>query len=244
MFTKTTPPGLRNSRKTETPMMDDSFRPIRFKAVAFDLDGILIDTEPVFAEAVRRFLDRRRLTFDADFMHTMMGTPAAQSLPRFRERFGLAEPLEMIAAEAKTLFFEVLGDRPGPLMPGVGLFLDHLRQRKIPCCIATSSGAEFVQKVFGPHGFLNRFDFILTCEDVKRGKPFPDVYQLAAKRFPVAATEMLVFEDSPNGLRAAKAAGARCIVVPHAGTPRHLLDGADAIVPSLESVELHRLLDW
>jgi HAD superfamily hydrolase (TIGR01509 family) len=224
--------------------MEEPVRPIRFKAVAFDLDGILIDTEPIFGEAVRRFLDRRRLEFDADFMHTMMGTPAAQSLPRFRERFQLSEPLEVIAAEARDLFFEALGDRPGPLMPGVSEFLEQLRQQRVPFCIATSSGPDFVRKVFGPHGLLDRFDFILTCDDVKRGKPFPDVYQLAAKRFPVAAKELLVFEDSPNGLRAAKAAGANCVIVPHAGTPRHLLDGADAIVPSLKSAELQRLLGW
>lgn len=224
--------------------MEDPIRPIRFKAVAFDLDGILIDTEPIFGEAVRRFLDRRRLEFDAEFMHTMMGTPAAQSLPRFRERFQLPEPLEIIAREARDLFFEVLGDRPGPLMPGVATFLEQLRQRRTPFCIATSSGPDFVRTVFGPHGLLDRFDFILTCDDVKRGKPFPDVYQLAAKRFSVAAGEMLVFEDSPNGFRAAKAAGASCVVVPHAGTPRYLLEGADAIVPSLESAELRRLLGW
>lgn len=224
--------------------MEPSPQPIRFQAVAFDLDGILIDTEPIFTEAVRRFLDRRRIEFDADFMHTMMGTPAAQSLPRFRERFALPEPVEAIGTEAKNLFFEVLGDQPGPLLPGVDQFLSGLEQRKIPFCIATSSGAEFVEKVFGPHGFLNRFEFVLTCENVRRGKPFPDIYQLAASRFAIPPREMLVFEDSPNGLRAAKAAGSACVVVPHAGTPRNLLDGADAVVPSLESAELHRFLGW
>jgi HAD superfamily hydrolase (TIGR01509 family) len=219
--------------------------PLRFCAVAFDLDGLLIDTEPIFAAAVRRFLDRRRLAYDAEFIHhAMMGTPAAQSLPRFREHFRLPEPLDVINEECTELFFDVLGDQPGPLMPGVTALLDRLAQRQVPFCIATSSGAEFVRRVFGPHGLLERFRFVLTCEDVKRGKPFPDVYELAAKRFECPAREVLVFEDSPNGLRAAKAAGASCVVVPHALTPRHLLSGADAVVSSLEAPELMQTLGW
>jgi pseudouridine 5'-phosphatase len=218
--------------------------PLSFQAVAFDLDGLLIDTEPVFAEAVRRYLGRRGLSFDPEIMHAMMGTPAAQSLPRFREYYRLADPLDTIAAEARNHFFDVLGDRPGTLMPGVVAFLDELSHRQVRFCIATSSGPEFVRRVFGPHGLLGRFDFVLTCDDVKRGKPFPDVYQLAASRFPVALNELLVFEDSPNGLRAAKAAGARCIVVPHDGTPMHLLGGADAVVSSLEAAQLRELLGW
>jgi len=216
----------------------------RCRAVAFDLDGILVDTEPIFVQAVKRFLEPRRLEFDADFMHTMMGTPAAQSLPRFREHFRLRDSIESIAVECKTLFFDVLGEAPGPLMPGVGEIIEALAARDIPFGIATSSGSEFVRRVFGPHGFLPRFRFVLTCEDVTHGKPSPEVYQLAAARHGVRPEEMLVFEDSPNGLRAAKAAGATCVVVPHEHTPRHLLEGADLIVPSLHSAELHAALGW
>ena len=219
--------------------------PLQFCAVAFDLDGLLIDTEPIFAAAVRRFLDRRGLDYDAEFIHhAMMGTPASQSLPRFREHFRLPEALEDINEECTELFFEVLGDQPGPLMPGVTSLLDRLARRQTPFCIATSSGSEFVRRVFGPHGLLERFRFVLTCEDVKRGKPFPDVYELAAKRFRCPIQELLVFEDSPNGLRAAKAAGASCVIVPHALTPPHLLTEADAVVPSLESPELMLALEW
>ncbi len=219
-------------------------KPISFTAVAFDLDGVLIDTEPVFTEAVKRFLLPRGLPFDADFMHTMMGTPAAQSLPRFREHFRLSEPLEQIGRECGELFFQALGENTGPLMPGVRELLDALARRAVPACIATSSGVDFLRRVFGPHGLLDRFAFVLTCEDVRRGKPFPDVYDLAAERFRVPPADMLVFEDSPNGLRAAKAAGATCIVVPHSLTPRHLLDEADLIVPGLHAQELHQALGW
>ena len=225
-------------------MPDDRPFPWRYRAVAFDLDGLLIDTEPIFAEAVRLFLGPRGVAFDADFMHTMMGSPAAQSLPRFRDHFRLTDPLEIIAAECKRLFLDVLGDRPGPLMPGVAALLDRLRARDVPFCIATSSGSEFVRRVFGPHGLLERFQFVLTCEDVTRGKPFPDVYELAARRFDVAAAELVVLEDSPIGLRAAKAAGARCVVVPHAHMPRDRLHGADLIASSLEDAALAAALGW
>ncbi len=218
--------------------------PLEFRAVAFDLDGILIDTEPIFAESVRRFLEPRQIAFDPAFMPTMMGTPAVQVLPKFREYFGLRESVEEIARECKEHFLAALGNRAGPLMPGVTQLLDELGRRRVPFGIATSSSREFVQRVFAPHGLLDRFQFVLTCEDVSRGKPFPDVYELAASRFGISPQQMLVFEDSPNGVRAAKSAGAPCIVVPHSHTPRHLIEGADLIVPSLHSDELYRALGW
>jgi HAD superfamily hydrolase (TIGR01509 family) len=223
-------------------MRNDSSRPWRYRAVAFDLDGILIDTEPVFTEAARRYVEKRGIAFDSEFMHAIMGAPAAQTLPRFREHFALPESLEAIAAEYTVHFYEVLGNGPGPLMNGVVGLLDRLGQRKVPCSIVTSSGPDFVAQVFGPHGLLDRFQFVLTCDNVKRGKPCPDVYELAAARFGIDPSDMVVLEDSPNGLRAAKAAGARCIVVPHPLTPLEHLEGADAVVPSLASEELREIL--
>ena len=223
-------------------MSNEPTRPWRYRAIAFDLDGLLIDTEPVFTEAARRYLEKRAIAFDADFMHAIMGAPAAQTLPRFREHFRLTDSLEAIADEYKFHFYDVLGEQPGPLMPGVTELLDRLREQQIPCAIVTSSGPDFVAQVFGPHRLLERFQFVLTCDDVKHGKPCPDVYELAAKRFGIKPVEMIVLEDSPNGLRAAIAAGARCIVVPHPLTPLAKLDGADAVVSSLASAELFAIL--
>jgi len=218
--------------------------PWRFRAVAFDLDGLLIDTEPLFRETMRAVLERRKIRFDPSFMHSMMGVPAAQSLPRMRERFGLCESVPELAEECKETFLTLLGDGRAPLMPGVPALLDWLQRRDVPLAIVTSSGRPFVNHVFGPHGLLDRFRFVLTSDDVSNGKPHPDVYLLAAKRFGVSSPEMIVLEDSPNGLRAAKAAGARCIVVPHQHTDRDDLHEADAVVPSLESPEFRRLIGW
>jgi HAD superfamily hydrolase (TIGR01509 family) len=212
------------------------------RCVVFDLDGLLVDTEPIFEEATRRLLARRGLVLVAEAMQAMMGTPARQALVSFRRFYTLSDTDDELLAEAREHFFDHLGETPAPLLPGVWELLDRLDKKGLPKAIATSSTAVYVQQILQPHQLLHRFDFVLTAEDVRLGKPFPEVYQKAAARFGHEPANMVVLEDSPNGLRAAKAAGARCIVVPHDRVPRHELDGADAIVPSLAAPELAEML--
>jgi HAD superfamily hydrolase (TIGR01509 family) len=202
----------------------------------------MIDTEPIFEESARRLLARRGQTPLPHVLQAMLGTPARQALQIFREHHFLHESVEELASECTQLFYEVLGQEPVPLMPGVTALLDRLERQGIPKAIATSSSARYVQRILSPHSLLHRFAFVLTCDDVRQGKPFPEIYEKAAAQLGHGAAEMVVLEDSPNGLRAAKAAGARCVIVPHARVPLDDLVGADAIVPSLESPQLFELL--
>jgi pseudouridine 5'-phosphatase len=208
------------------------------RAVAFDLDGLLIDTEGVFTEAARRLLARRGLEPDADFMAAIMGIPGRDALPRFRDRFNLPDSLDALADEYKRAFFDVLRAGHAPLMPGAVELIDRLERHHIAKAIATSSTREYVDTIFGPHGLTERFAFVLTCDDVAHGKPHPEIYERAAARLGLAPAEVVVLEDSVNGLRAAKAAGGRCVVVPHAYTPREELAGADLIATNLMAPEL------
>jgi HAD superfamily hydrolase (TIGR01509 family) len=210
--------------------------------VVFDLDGLLIDTEVTFTEAARRLLARRGLELEANFMVSIMGVPGRDALPRFRDRYNLPGTLEDLADEYKRDFVAVLRGGHPPLMAGVADLLDRLERRGVPKAIATSSSREYVDAVFGPHGLLGRFAFVLTCDDVTHGKPHPEVYQRAADRLGFAPAEVVVLEDSVNGLRAAKAAGARCVVVPHDQTPQSELAEADAVVVSLAAPELQVFL--
>jgi len=211
------------------------------RAVAFDLDGLLIDSEPLFAEAARRLLAPRGLTLEMDVWQALMGTPARQAILLFRAGHGLDDPVERIAEEYRLALLKVLDETPAPLLPGALELLDFIERRGLPRCIATSSNPAYVARVLSGHGILPRFDFVLTCDDVTEGKPHPEVYQKAAARFGVRPADMLVLEDSVNGLKAAKAAGARCIVVPHALVPRQELTSADAIVSDLAAPTLR---DW
>jgi HAD superfamily hydrolase (TIGR01509 family) len=220
--------------------MKPATRPIG--AVVCDLDGTLIDTECVFAEAARRLLACRGKQLEVDFLGSIQGTPGRDALPRFRERFGLDEPIADLAAEYKRLFFETLSGQSPALMPGVVAFLDRLEAQRVPCAIATSSRREYVDTVFGPHGLLQRFAFILTADDVTHGKPHPEIYEKAVTRLSLPALEIAVIEDSSAGLQAALAAGTRCVVVPHSHTPRDQIVDAHAIVQSLHDPELWRFL--
>ncbi len=217
-------------------------QPWPIRSVVFDLDGLLVDTEPIFEEAACRLLARRGLAPVPEVLRAMMGVPARQALEGFRQHYRLSESIADLATESAQLFFEVLGQQPAPLMPGVRELLDRLESRGIPKAIATSSTAYYVERILQPHHLQPRFAFVLTCDDVRLGKPFPEIYEKAVTRFGHAATEMLVFEDSPNGLRAAKAAGTRCIVVPHCRVPLSEITRADAILPSLAAPELTALL--
>lgn len=227
---------------SEPPLRPPSFGPWSIRSVVFDLDGLLVDTEPIFQEAARRLLERRGLALIPHVMQAMMGMPARQAVPFFRQHHQLNEPDELIAIEAYQLFFTILGQEPAPLLPGALELLDRLERRGLPKAIATSSSSTYLQRVLEPHRLLPRFDFVLTCDDVQHGKPHPEVYAKSAARFGHSSDQMLVLEDSPNGLRAAKGAGARCIVVPHALVPVEELAAADAIVASLAEPRLLELL--
>ena len=215
---------------------------LTIRSVVFDLDGILIDTEPIFHESSRRLLAGRNLPFDPTVLQRMMGTPGRDALQIFRDHYQMPETIEELAAICSRYFYEVLGDRPAPLLPGAVELLKLLVERGIPRAIATSSSRRYVHRVFEPHGLMKHFSFILTCDDVQRGKPAPEVYEKAAAGFGHPPGEMLVLEDSPAGLRAAKSAGAFCVMVPHALVPRDQLQGADAIVSSLIAPDLLRLI--
>jgi HAD superfamily hydrolase (TIGR01509 family) len=215
---------------------------MRISAVAFDLDGLMFDTEALFYRVSAEALAARGKAFTPEIMNAMIGRRAIDAAGSLKTLAGLEEPVEDVLAEVRQRFYAVMDTAVHPT-PGLFVLLEHIAQRLLPIAVATSSRRSFADRLLLRHGLRDRFAFVLGSEDVTCGKPDPEIYRLAAQRFGVAVGSMLVLEDSPAGVAAAKAAGALAVGVPHEHSPAAALEAADLIVTQLDDPALIRLIE-
>jgi HAD superfamily hydrolase (TIGR01509 family) len=214
--------------------------PIR--AVAFDFDGLMFNTEDVYELSLVDFLGRRGIALTDAIRDGMIGRRPSDALRHLVDAAKLDEPLDLIQAELRRLFLELL-DRHLRPMPSLFDLLDHLEARGIPKAVATSSDLRHLEPIFARYELRPRFQALLTAADVERGKPAPDIYLKAAAALGVSPSEMLVLEDSEAGTRAAAAAGALIVSVPSSHTARHDFSAARHVASSLGDPLIYRLLN-
>jgi HAD superfamily hydrolase (TIGR01509 family) len=206
-----------------------------FRAVVFDFDGLILDTEgPVF-ESWRWAFSEHGCDLSVDDWATCIGTTDAW------------DPLDRLAAQA-VVDSAVVGERRRALRdsllavevvrPGVLSLLDEAGSHGVPVGVASSSPVEWVEGHLARLGLLARFDVVVCHREGVLGKPAPDLYVEACAALGAAPSDAVAFEDSMNGVHAAKAAGMRCVAVPHALTEALDLSAADLVVRSLEDVTL------
>lgn len=183
------------------------------EAALFDMDGLLIDTEVIYIEAMQAAARQLGREMSLDFCHSMVGVPGHECNlmieAYYGEGFSLAEFREHFSVHRRRLM-----DGGIPVKPGVVELLDFLAGRGLPLAVATSAGRATAEHHLGHAGLLDRFTALATRDDVERAKPHPDVYLEAARRLGVAPGRCLAFEDSNIGLEAAHAAGAMAFMVP------------------------------
>lgn len=211
------------------------------RAVAFDLDGVLANTEDLYEQACETVLGRRGKTYDPALREKMMGRPVVDALRIMIECHSLTDPVENLMCECSNALHELMETSLAP-MPGVADLLNDLQVAKIPAAVATSATCEYADYVLTRLDFKQRFRFILTAEDVRCGKPDPEIYQLAAQRLGLSPDQMMVLEDSANGCRSAVAAGAFTVAVPNRHTRKHDFSGAVFVAESLADPRIRRAL--
>jgi HAD superfamily hydrolase (TIGR01509 family) len=212
------------------------------EAVIFDLDGLLIDSESVWDEARRDYVAEHGGTWREEATREMMGMSSVEWSRYVAERLGVDRPPEVISAEVAGRVAELYRKRL-PLMPGA---LDAIRRlaERWPLGLATSSNREVIDLVLELAGIAELFGATVSSEEVRRGKPAPDVYLEAASRLGVEPERCVAIEDSHNGILSANAAGMRVIAVPNPHFPPgdDALQRAARVLASLDELDVDTVL--
>jgi pseudouridine 5'-phosphatase len=211
------------------------------KAVVFDLDGLIVNTEDLYEIVVDEMLEGRGKTHDRELRRQMMGRPLAESFRIMIEYHALPDLLEDLESECRDILARHMASSLHT-MPGFCELAAELEKAHLPVAIATSGSREYAEHVLARVDLLERFHFILTADDVERGKPSPDIYLLAAERLGLAPQQMMVLEDSGNGCRAGVASGAFTIAVPNQHTLEHDFPGAQFIADTLADARIRLAL--
>ena len=203
------------------------------EAVVFDLDGVIVDSEQVWDDVRERYTRESGGTYTDSAARDMMGMSSVEWSRYMAERLGVpGTPAEINAAIVERML-ERYGEAP-PLIPGAADAVRRCAERW-PLAVASSSNPELIEVVLERAGIRGLFLAVVSSQDVPRGKPAPDVYLDASRRLRVEPERGAAVEDSHNGIRSAKAAGMRVVVVPNVHFPPDAgaLGLADTVVRSV-----------
>ncbi len=205
------------------------------EAVVFDLDGVLIDSEHLWDEVRESLARERGGRWHPGAQRDMMGMSSPEWSRYMHERIGLREPPEEINRLVVERMLARYAQGP-PWLPGA---LEAVRRlaRRFVLGLASSSNRPVIDLVLAEGGIAPLFRATVSSEEVAAGKPSPDVYLEAARRLGVAPSRCTAVEDSHNGIRAAKAAGMRCVAIPNRRfPPGEALAEADRVLGSLDEL--------
>lgn len=208
------------------------------RAAIFDFDELLINLQTWHFAADRAAL--ASLGHDYDDLPDVIrlgssGRRISELLAEIRAHFGIADSVDMLMQRRQEHFLAALRDAPTlPAMPGAVAAINALHAAGYPLAVTSSGIREYIMLVLDRLGITDRFAVIITGADVTHGKPHPEPYLVTAERLGLPPAACVVFEDATVGVRAAKAAGMRCIAVPNPdATQLQDLSAADLVLPSL-----------
>jgi HAD superfamily hydrolase (TIGR01509 family) len=203
------------------------------RAVVFDLDGVIIDTEEVWEEVRRGYVAEHGREFLPDTQQRMMGMSTGEWSAHLAVDVGVGGSPEQVAADVLGRMAERYRTAL-PLIPGSVEAVRRMAQRW-PLALASSSARVLIDQVLATAGLTDAFRVTMSTEEVPRGKPAPDVYLAVAERLGVDPRACAAIEDSSNGLRSAAAAGLAVICVPHGVYPpaEDALEVTDLVVGDL-----------
>lgn len=212
----------------------------RFRNLIFDLDGLIVDTEPLYKRSANLILEVCGVDYrfeTEEYGRIFTGRAVAENAEYLRERFGLPQTAAQITTAVFALYNMLIADAENlVMMPGVRELLDYAAQSSIRMAIATSARPEQIEVVLRGLNLQHQFNALAGNPGHLKPKPAPDVYLEALRALDARAEESAAFEDSSSGVRAAKAAGLFVFAVPNEFTKHQDFSMADRVQSSLVNV--------
>lgn len=208
------------------------------KAIIFDLEGVIINTEEtVWHKVDKEFLDRRNKTYDKKYISLVMGTSPLKGATIFKKYFHIEEPIQSIIKERTTIAKQLL-KKEVTFMPGFKKFYESVKNNYI-IAVATAMQKEFFTIVDERMKISSLFEnHVYHIEDVdNKSKPAPDVFLLAAKKIGIEPSQCVIIEDSPLGIEAGKRAGMKTIGITHSLNKSYFTE-ANIVVDCFEEIKL------
>jgi HAD superfamily hydrolase (TIGR01509 family) len=208
-----------------------------FEAVIFDMDGVLIDSEPLHFAVLSDLLARAGHTLTRAENEQFIGTTSEAMFSTLIARHGLSGTVAEYIARYDETLLRVLREPHAPA-PGVIALMARSRELGKRLAVASSSRRPWVEATIQSLGLADAFDAVVTGDDVERGKPDPAIYLLTAQRLGVRPDRCVAIEDSPNGVQSARLAGMTVLGVRTEYTAHLHLDGVARSVDSLAELDL------
>jgi len=207
------------------------------KAAIFDMDGLMIDSEPLQSKSIEKILKEYGVEPDYDELGLVqiIGMTAKENWKILKDKHNISEDLDTLVEKKQHAYFEILKDNLVP-MPGLLGLLKLLKQKKLKLGIASSSRLEHIETVLKGLGVRNYFDIIISGESLENSKPHPEIYLTAARELDVDPEDAIALEDAHLGVLSASGAGMKVIAVPNSSTVKQDFSKATLKVSSLEDI--------
>jgi HAD superfamily hydrolase (TIGR01549 family) len=213
------------------------------EAVIFDMDGVLIDSEPFHLVVNEKIFSNLAINLSEDEYHDFIGTTHKDMWTTIKNRYNLPQGVpELVNMQVSGNIDYIKNEEIESIkIKGVTDLLSRISREKIKIGIASSSPTEVIDLVIKKLGISGYFSSVVGGEEIKRGKPAPDIFLKAAERLKKEPTDCIVIEDSKNGTLAAKAAGMKCIGFKNPNSGNQDLTKADLIIENYKSLNIKTL---
>ncbi len=210
---------------------------MKVEAVIFDMDGLMLDTEPLYKNAWQRASADLGFELDDASYTKLVGRPTGDCEAALQAQFGAEFPLDRFRARWPELWQVQVAEAGIAVKPGLLELLAFLEQCGLPVAVATSSEAEYAEFSLRSAGLGGRFAVVVTGDQIARGKPAPDIYVEAAERLRVKPNRCVALEDSEAGILAASGAGMIALLIPDWTRPSEIARrAAFRVLASLDEV--------